>query len=97
MLFSNDTGILGKRNSDGLRYGFKLSFHPPRRLKSAKKNKPSANQHVDVIDNYLANEVALHRVAGPFPLPLLPNFHVSSFGVIPKKGQPGKWLTKSLI
>ena len=76
---------------NGLRYGFKLSFHPPRRLKSAKKNKPSANQHVDVIDNYLANEVALHRVAGPFPLPPLPNLHVSSFGVIPKKGQPGKW------
>ena len=76
---------------NGLRFGFKLGLNPPRRLKSAKKNKPSANQHVDVIDNYLANEVALHRVAGPFPLPPLPNLHVSSFGVIPKKGQPGKW------
>ena len=27
---------------NGLRYGFKLGFHPPRRLKLAKKNKPSA-------------------------------------------------------
>ena len=26
-----------------------------------------------------------------FLLPLFPNLHVSSFGVIPKKGQPGKW------
>ena len=30
-------------------------------------------------------------VAGPFPSPPLPNLQVSSFGVIPKKGQPGKW------
>ena len=31
------------------------------------------------------------RVAGPFRSPPLPNLHISSFGVIPKKGQPGKW------
>ena len=44
-----------------------------------------------MIDDYLANEIALHRVVGPFASPPLPNLHVSSFGVIPKKGQPGKW------
>ena len=76
---------------NGLRNGVKLGFHSPRWLQSAKRNKPSVNQHTDVVDNYLAHEVALHRVAGPFPLPPLPNLHVSSFGVIPKKGQPGKW------
>ena len=30
-------------------------------------------------------------VAGPFPSPPLPNLQVTSFGVIPKKGQPSKW------
>ena len=44
-----------------------------------------------MIDSYLANEVALHRVAGPFASPPFPNLHLNSFGVIPKKGQPGKW------
>lgn len=76
---------------DGLRNGFRLGFNHSRKLKSAKKNKPSANQHAEVIDQYLANEVSLGRVLGPFPSPPLPNLHVSSFGVIPKRGQPGKW------
>lgn len=74
----------------GLQDGFRVGFHNTQ-LKSAKKNKPSAYQHPAVIDKYLANEVALNRVAGPFPSPPLPNLHISSFGVIPKKGQPGKW------
>jgi len=76
---------------EGLQHGFRLGFHPVRRLKPAKKNKPSAFQNPKVIDDYLAIEVARGRVAGPFPSPPLPNLQVSSFGVIPKKGQPGKW------
>ena len=66
----------------GIRHGFKLGFSPSQKLKSAKNNKPSAIQHASVIDAYLANEVSLGRV---------PNLQISSFGVIPKKGQPGKW------
>ena len=76
---------------DGLRNGFRLGFHQYRKLKSAKGNKLSANQHTDVIDRYLANEVSLRRVAGPFSSPPVSNLHISSIGVIPKKGQPGKW------
>ena len=77
---------------DGIRHGFKLGFSPSQKLKSAKKNKPSATQHASVIDAYLANEVSLGRVAGPFNSPPpFPNLQISSFGVIPKKGQPGKW------
>ena len=77
---------------DGIRHGFKLGFSPSQKLKSAKKNKPSVDQHASVIDAYLANEVSLGRVAGPFnSLPPFPNLQISSFGVIPKKGQPGKW------
>ena len=77
---------------DGIHHGFKLRFSPSQKLKSAKKNKLSAIQHASVIDAYLVNEVSLGRVAGPFnSLPPFPNLQISSFGVIPKKGQPGKW------
>ena len=76
---------------DGLRNGFKLGFQAALSLKSAKKNKPPAYPQPLVIDEYLAHEVSRGRVAGPFRSPPLPNLHISSFGVIPKKGQPGKW------
>lgn len=76
---------------DGLRHGFNLGFRHSQKLKSATKNKSSAYEHPAVIDEYLANEVSLGRVAGPFSAPPFPFLHVSSFGVIPKKGQPGKW------
>ena len=76
---------------NGLQHGFRLGFQPAHRLKPAKKNKPSAFQKRKVIDDYLATEVACGRVAGLFPSPSLPNLQVSGFGVIPKKGQPGKW------
>ena len=75
----------------GLRHGFKLGFQSPLQLKPASRNKQSAILHANVIDDYLANEVMLGRVAGPFPSPPLPNLQISSFGVIPKRGQPGKW------
>ena len=62
---------------DGIHHGFKLRFSPSQKLKSAKKHKLSAIQHASVIDAYLANEVSLGRVAGPFnslpPLPQPPN------------------------
>ena len=76
---------------DGIRHGFKLGFSHHQPLRSARRNKPSAYAHPAVIDEYLANEVSLGRVAGPFTSPPFPFLHVSSFGVIPKKGQPGKW------
>jgi len=75
----------------GLQHGFRLGFKPARRLNAAKQNKPSAFQNPHVIDDYLALEVSRCRVAGPFPSIPVPNLQVSSFGVIPKKGQPGKW------
>ena len=64
---------------------------PPIDLGQPKRTNPSAFQHQQVVDEYLANEVALGRVAGPFISPPLPHLHISSFGVIPKRGQPGKW------
>ena len=51
----------------------------------------SALQNPQVVDVYLSREVQLGRVAGPFPLPPLPNLHNSRFGVILKRGRPVKW------
>lgn len=76
---------------EGLSHGFKVGFSSLHVLKSSPRNKPSAYEHPGVIDKYLANEVKNNRVAGPFGAPPLPDLHISSFGVIPKKGQPGKW------
>ena len=75
----------------GLQHGFRLGFQPTRRLKAAKRNKPSASQNPKVIDDYLAHEVSRCRVAGPFPSIPISNLQISSFGVIPKKDQLGKW------
>ena len=74
-----------------LEHGFRVGFQSARRLRAAKRNKPSAFQNPQIIDDYLANEVARSQVAGPFPAIPLPNLQISSFGVIPRKGQPGKW------
>ena len=73
------------------RQGFRVGYFHSHRLKSALRNKPSAYLHSDVVDSYLVNEVSLGRVAGPFDHPPLRGLHICSFGVIPKKGQPGKW------
>ena len=78
----------------GLQHGFRLGFHSAHKLKPAKRNKPSALHHAHIVDAYLANEVSLGRVAGPIsvpPPPPFPRLYISSFGVIPKKGQPDKW------
>ena len=76
---------------EGIHHGFRLGFFPTQPLKPAKKNKPLAAQHASVINEHLANEVSRGRVAAPFDSPPLPNLQVSSFGIIPKRGQPGKW------
>ena len=76
----------------GLRNGFHLGFNYSTSLKSATGNMVSALLHPQVIDNYLQLEVQkTGRVAGPFSQPPLSVLHVSRFGVIPKRHQPGKW------
>ena len=60
-------------------------------LKSARRNKATAFKHAKVIDDYLCNKTKLGRVAGPFTTPAICQLHISSFGIIPEKGQLGKW------
>ena len=74
----------------GLQLGFRLGFQPTCRLKAAHKNKPSAFQNPTAIDDSLVHGVSRCSVVGPFPTVPLPNLQISSFGVIPKKGQASK-------
>ena len=77
---------------DGLQNGFRVGFNRASvSLKSATQNMPSASLQPSVIDDYLYTELAKGHVAGPFSSPPLPHLHISRFGVIPKKHQPGKW------
>ena len=69
----------------GIKEGFRLPWDKPVTFKSPRRNKLSAYQHAGVIDVYLANEVRLCRMVGPFNSTPLQNLHMSSFGVIPKK------------
>ena len=50
-----------------------------------------ATQHPGVVDAYLSEEISNHCVIGPFNPVLIPNAHISRFGVIPKHHQLNKW------
>ena len=76
----------------GLNYGYRVGFNASLvSLQAASGNMPSALLQPSVTDDYLRNELDKGRIAGPFKTPPLPNLHVSRFGMIPKKHQPGKW------
>ena len=51
----------------------------------------SAQQHPEVIDDYLRKEITASNILGPFSSLSAPMVHINRFGVIPKKHQPGKW------
>ena len=72
--------------------GFRHGFHPHLvTLYTSPRNVPSALLQPAVIDEYLLDKLEKGRVVGPFLTPLLPNLHVSHFGMIPKKYQLRKW------
>ena len=79
---------------DGIRHGFKLGFCHTQRLKPAKKNKSSADQHASVIDEYLAHEVSRGRVAGPFDYPPYPTSKSAALVSFPNGG---KWGSGTLL
>ena len=77
--------------SQGLRHGFRVGFTRPHgSLQPCKRNIPSAYDHPEVVSRYLQEECLQGRVLGPFPTGP-PGLHISRFGVIPKRSQPGKW------
>ena len=72
------------RLCNNLRYGADVGF-TGRRVPRFSKNLPSAVSQPNIVTENLSKEVALGRVAGPFPRPPLPNFQVSPIGLVPKK------------
>ena len=55
-----------------------------RRVSRFSRNLPSAVSQPSIVTENLSREVALGRVAGPFPSPPLPNFRVPPIGLVPK-------------
>ena len=61
-------------------------------LRSCKHNLLSADQYPVVVDEYLANEVMLDRIAEVIQPVVQAKLHLNPFGVIPKK-QTGQLLS----
>ena len=76
----------------GMKDGFRIGFdRRSTRLVSAKANMLSATINYEPVQAFLTKEVQASRVLGPFQAHHFPAVHVSRFGVIPKRSQPGKW------
>lgn len=76
---------------EGIRYGFRIGFdHSGTACQSSHRNMHSAQEHPQVVRQYLAEECAEGRILGPLDLDSFPYVHTSRFGVIPKSS-PGKW------
>ena len=74
---------------DGIHRGFRIGFDRSRSLVSANSNLHCNNP--DIVSDYLAREVALHRM-WKCPMGVRPKgVHISPLGLIPKKNKPGKW------
>ena len=75
----------------GVREGFRVGFDYRKcKCKVAQGNMKSVQDHKEVVESYLREERESGRVLGPFRRDLMPEVHVSPFGVIPKS-EPGKW------
>ena len=78
----------------GIREGFRLGFSGgPASLRSSARNMRSAEEQPQVVQAYLDKEVAEGRVwvVGSVEEAAAMGVHCSPFGVIPKRGKPGKW------
>ena len=79
--------------TEGISRGFRIGFNyvKARSCTSAKRNMISAYEHPEVVSEYLRAECEANRVIKlPFD-PVMVKLHISRFGVIPKRNNPGKW------
>ena len=73
---------------EGFRIGYERGVHG---LGSARKNMKSAEENPQVVNDCLEAEKKREVLLGPFEWSEVAEVHLSRFGVIPKKTQPGKW------
>ncbi len=76
---------------DGLRQGFRIGFQRHVPLRSAKHNLPSVQEHPEVVQHYIDDELAKDRFVGPISDEIKEFVHINRFGVIPKGHNTGKW------
>ena len=77
----------------GIQEGFRIGFEVSRPYRSSNRNMKSAHEHPNAVQTYLDREASLRRI---FPLTqeearAEERIQISPFGVIPKRGKPGKW------
>ena len=82
---------LARYISEGRRRGFYIGYDKDRTRRSAACNMISAAKNPDPVQKYVDNEQAEGWIIGPFTPEETADIHVSRFGVIPKRHQPGKW------
>ena len=77
----------------GIQKGFRIGFERAKSHTSGRRNLRSSYEHPEVVSRYLAREVEMDRMfpLSPEEVARLPELQISPFGVIPKRGQEGKW------
>ena len=75
----------------GMKFGFRISFDRKVVTSKASKNMKSALDNPEPAFKFLHDELQAQRIVGPLSPNAYPYIHVSRFGVIPKRSQPGRW------
>ena len=73
----------------GLLKGFDIGYDGPQ-ISIISSNMKSARDNPEVVRSYLAEEISLGRIFGPFDTKPFPNFRSNPIGVVPKK-ETGKF------
>lgn len=79
VLTDHPNRIFVSRLCNSLKYGADIGYKGTQ-VPRFSRNLPTALDQPDVVTANLMKEVALGRVAGPFPTPPFPNFQVSPIG-----------------
>ena len=74
----------------GFTTGFHLHYKGRQRTRKC-TNLLSAREHPEVFADKVNKELQLGRYLGPFPYPPVPNLQCSPLGLVPKKGNKGKF------
>ena len=76
----------------GLKEGFRIDFqYVTNNWRPASPNMLSADTNLQVVSDYLQEEVEAGRIIGPLKQGSVVGLQISSFGVIPKGYTPLKW------
>lgn len=74
----------------GIRHGFRIGLQSTAQCRSTTKNAPSALTQGQVVDQFIAKQIAQGYMLGPFTQEESPGVTTSKLAVIPKK-TPGQW------